>query len=306
MFSTSGAARWLRAGASQAQTAARRAVTSAVSTIAAQGNSSAGTGTGTSAGNTSAGNTSAGNTSAGDKSAGDFGAGSTSAGKSGASGTDGSDDPFSTSAAGEPDVSRFTPGGDQFHQPDQTTCGSSSLVMAKMINTPDYGTTILQPGDDGTVDSDAVKQRFDQAVLSMHTVTGGWKDSAGTWQLPWPAQLGTPPWAVARQMSATGGSGVTGSSYRSHLVDPLNSSGSYDAVAAAVAAGQCVPLFIGNDVMARHVVLVTGHSHPAAGDELSIYDPSCGQWVTATRAGYVGNDINIAGWGQPWFAILPA
>lgn len=211
-----------------------------------------------------------------------------------------------STTSGEPDVSRFAPGGDQFVQPDQTTCGSSSLVMAKMINTPDYGTTILQPGDDGTVDPAAVKRRFDQAVLAMHTVTGGWKDSAGSWQLPWPTQLGTPPWAVAREMGAAGGSGVAGGSYQFLVVNPRDSGGSYTAVAAAVDGGQCVPLFIGNDVMARHVVLVTGHARDDADDDLSIYDPSCGQWVTATRAGYVGNNIGIAGWGQPWFTILPA
>ena len=182
------------------------------------------------------------------------------------------------------------------------------MVMAKMINTPDYGTTILQPGDDGAIDTDAVKQRFDVAVLAMHVATGGWKDSAGSWQLPWPAQLGTPPWAVARQMSASGGSGVAGTSYRSHLVNPLDPGSSYTAITAAVNAGQSVPLFIGNDVMARHVVLVTGHTQVENSDDdgLSIYDPSCGRWVSATRAGFVGNNIDVAGWGQPWFTILPA
>jgi hypothetical protein len=208
-----------------------------------------------------------------------------------------------TPNSGDPDVSRFAPGGDQFLQPDQTTCGSSSLVMAKMINTPDYGSTILQPGNDGAVDPDAVKQRFDQAVLAMHVVTGGWKDSAGNWQLPWPTQLGTAPWAVARQMAATGGSGVTGTGYQSHLVNPLDPGASYVAITTAVDAGQCVPLFIGNDLMARHVVLVTGHTDDGG---LSIYDPSCGLWVTASRDGYVGNNLDIAGWGQPWFTILPA
>ena len=207
-----------------------------------------------------------------------------------------------TPSPGDPDVSRFAPGGDQFLQPDQTTCGSSSLVMAKMINTPAYAATILQPDDSGAVDPVAVKQRFDQAVLAMHIATSGWKDSAGGWQLPWPTQLGTAPWAVARQMAAAGGSGVAGVRYRWQLVNPLDPGASYAAITAAVDSGQCVPLFIGNDVMARHVVLVTGH---IADDGLSIYDPSCGQWVTATRDGYVGSHIDIAGWGQPWFTILP-
>jgi hypothetical protein len=123
--------------------------------------------------------------------------------------------------AAQPDVSPFAPGGEQFRQPDQTTCGSSSLVLAKMINTPQYGADLLSPRDDGTTDPALVTKRFDQAVLSMHRTTGGWKDSGGTWQLPWPTQLGTPPWAVARQLSVNGGSGRPGTKYRSHLANPV-------------------------------------------------------------------------------------
>lgn len=202
----------------------------------------------------------------------------------------------------QPDVSQFAPGGEQFRQPDQTTCGSSSLIMAKMINTPVYGADVLAPGGDATVDLVAVTKRFDQAVLSMHRTTGGWKDSAGTWQLPWPTQLGTPPWAVARQMSVTGGSGRPGTKYRARLANPADLGASYDAVTSAVDAGECVPLFIGDDVMARHVVLVSGES----GGGLSIYDPSSGSWVTASRDAYISGRIGVAGWSQPWFVVTPA
>ena len=202
----------------------------------------------------------------------------------------------------QPDVRAFAPGGEQFHQPDQTTCGSSSLVMARMINDPAYGETILAPNDDGSTDLIAVTERFDQAVLAMHRLTSGWKDGGGTWQLPWPAQLGTPPWAVARQMSADGGSGTPSTEYRARLIDPAQLGPTYDAIVGAVDAGQCVPLFIGDDLMARHVVLVTGHT--AGG--LSIYDPSCGEWVPASRDAYLDGNIDVAGWGPPWFVVTPA
>jgi hypothetical protein len=204
--------------------------------------------------------------------------------------------------SGQPDVSAFAPGGEHFRQPDQTSCGPSSLVMAKMINTPEYGADLLAPGDDGTTDPVVVTTRFDQAVLSMHRVTGGWKDSGGTWQLPWPGQLGTPPWAVARQLSVAGGSGRRGTTYRAHLANPVALGASYDAITKAVDAGECVPLFIGDDVIARHVVLVTGESH----DGLSIYDPSSGTWVRASRTAYVSGNIGVAGWSQPWFVITPS
>jgi hypothetical protein len=205
-------------------------------------------------------------------------------------------------AAQPPDVSRFAPGGDQFVQPDQTTCGSSSLVMAKMINTPVYGDGVLAPGDDGSIDLAAVKARFAEAVLAMHRTTGGWKDTSGAWQLPWPTQLGTPPWAVARQLTVGGGSGRPGVKYQAHLANPRALGETYDAITAAVDGGDCVALFIGDDIMARHVVLVTGRDDA---DGLSIYDPSSGEWVSASRSDYVGGNISVAGWSQPWFVVTP-
>ena len=63
-----------------------------------------------------------------------------------------------------------------------------------------------------------------------------------------------------------------------------------------------MPLFIGDDVIARHVVLVTGESD----DGLSIYNPSSGAWETASRAAYVGGNIAVAGWSQPWFVVTPS
>jgi hypothetical protein len=174
--------------------------------------------------------------------------------------------------------------------------------MAKMINTPQYGADMLAPGDDGNTDPVVVTKRFDQAVLSMHRTTGGWKDSGGAWQLPWPTQLGTPPWAVARQLSVAGGSGRTGIKYRAHLANPVDLGANYDAVVGAVDAGECVPLFIGDDVIARHVVLVTGESD----DGLSLYDPSSGAWVNVRREAYVAGNIDVAGWSQPWFVVTPS
>ena len=174
--------------------------------------------------------------------------------------------------------------------------------MAAMINIPAYGEAILAPRDDPDADRVAVTKRFGRAVLAMHRTTGGWKDSCGTWQVPWPAQLGTPPWAVARQMGADGGSGTPGTKYGSRLIDPLALGSAHDTITRALDAGECVPLFVGDDRMARHVVLVTGHTD----GDLSLYDPSCGAWVSATRDAFLGGNLDVAGWSQPWFVVTPA
>jgi hypothetical protein len=39
---------------------------------------------------------------------------------------------------------------------------------------------------------------------------------------------------------------------------------------------------------------------------LSIYNPSSGAWVTASRAAYVGGNLDVAGWSQPWFVVTPS
>ncbi|HRD62442.1 MAG TPA: hypothetical protein PL137_16165, partial [Nocardioides sp.] len=72
-------------------------------------------------------------------------------------------------------------------QPDQRTCGPSSLVAAHLLVDPAYAAT-QNP------------KTFAASVLALHrelTATSAF----GQAQLPWPRGLGTPPWAAARAMS---------------------------------------------------------------------------------------------------------
>ena len=184
-------------------------------------------------------------------------------------------------------------------QPDRTTCGSACLVMARMINHPDYARTLL--GGRGAVPAPDPRGRFHSDVLAMHELTNTAQDETGRWQVPWPKSLGTQPWAVVRRMNEPGGCGVSGSAYAVRFADPSRIDGHLDAIATAVSAGHCVPVFIGDALSPPHVALaLTDDSR-----RLGFYDPSVGRLVQVNRDSIRDATMSLAGWHQLWLSILP-
>jgi hypothetical protein len=155
-------------------------------------------------------------------------------------------------------------------QPDQRSCGPSSLVAARMLVDPAYTPT-----------------SFAADVLALHRrITG-----------LWPRALGTPPWAVARSMAE-----VSGLPHRTHLVRWGDRSGDLAAVSDALADGHPCPLYVGDRWLPRHVVLVVGRT----GDDLDVYNPAHGQVVTVTRAAFENGRLTTTGrWTRPWFSVRP-
>lgn len=164
-------------------------------------------------------------------------------------------------------------------QPDQRTCGPSSVVAARMLVDPAY-----RPAD------------FGAAALSLHRALTS-NVAFGAAQLPWPAALGTPPWAVARALSS-----YTGLGYRTRVVRFGSRAGEYAAVRAAVSAGRPCPLYVGSAWLPRHVVLAVA---PTA-DGLEVYDPARGSVEELTRTAFTsGRLTTFRRWTRPWFAVLP-
>lgn len=193
-----------------------------------------------------------------------------------------------------------------FSQPDQTTCGSSSLVMARMRNEPAFALWV-QTGydvDTGATDRRTPARRFRDESLAMHVRTNRMTDRAGGLQVPWPRALGTAPWAVAAEMSSPGGSGVPGATYEVRTVAASDRGATFDRVAAAVEAGHSVPLFVGSPTRPGHVVLVTGGD--AAAGTLRLYDPATGRQRRVDRDAFASGRLAISGWDEPWFAVTPA
>ena len=138
-------------------------------------------------------------------------------------------------------------------QPDGTTCGSSSLVMARMRNDPAYAmwiTTGYDP-ETGETTPGTAQDRFDSEALKMHDRTNAAHDRDGDPQWPYPDDIGTAPWAVANEMSADGRIGTfLAPSTKWTTVDPDDRRSSYQALTAAVEDGHSVPMFVGNSVAA--------------------------------------------------------
>lgn len=192
-----------------------------------------------------------------------------------------------------------------FVQPDQTTCGSSSLVMSRMRNDPAYAMWILTGYNPETGETappgQTAADRFADESKEMHVRTNLPADRDGDLQFPWPPQIGTQPWALANEMSAEGGSGVPGTEYDVRVTDPDHRGTTYDEIAAASEDGHTVPLYIGDTTRPGHVVLVTGSD----GGTLTLYEPANGETVTVSRDDFVNGDLGVAGWDEPWFAVTP-
>jgi hypothetical protein len=200
-----------------------------------------------------------------------------------------------------------------FIQPDGTTCGSSSLVMAKMMNDPVFAMQIMTGYDpktgtqDNKINNDIktkrgeyanngggyaetttltpAQQRFAEAALQMHDATTGVFDQDGSPQFPWMKGIGTAPWGAAHEMSAEGGAGIPGHGYDWHAVNQYNQDEQFQAVAAAVQHGEVLPLYVGGQSSPHHVVLVTGFDNQG---NLNVYEPGSGRTYTVSRAEFTG------------------
>jgi hypothetical protein len=189
-------------------------------------------------------------------------------------------------------------------QPDPTTCGSCSLVVARMIDDPSYAEFMVSGVNPATGEQRAgtIQARFEHEALAMHKTTSAFKDTGGRWQLPWPKALGTQPWALAREMTHEAGEKDT--TYDARPIAPSQRSRTFSRIASLAAAGHVVPLFVGNRWSPRHVVLVLPGDQPGRG-EVRIYDPASGGRYPISARDFAGGRLDVAGWQVPWVVVVP-
>lgn len=193
------------------------------------------------------------------------------------------------------------PGAHQLAQRSNTTCGSASLTYATMLNDPVYALNILDGYDagTGTQDGGSIEDRFGAAEEEVMSRTNDSEDQDGNFSMPWPSALGTPPWGAAEEMNRDAG---VGDGYGVNLVDsdsPHDRQQAYDDLAQSVDDGRVSPLYVGDDAIPRHVVLVVDR----VGDDLIVYDPARGEEWTVSEADFVNGDL--PGWDRPWATVTP-
>lgn len=191
-------------------------------------------------------------------------------------------------------------------QQSTTTCGSASLVFARMLNDPVYALRVLDGYDATTGSTDTTGKpddRFAAEELAAKARTNDARDGSGGWSMPWPDAIGTSPWGAAEEMN--GAAGVPGTGYGVGLVEsdsPDDRRGAYQDLARAADQGRVSPLYVGDDASPRHVVLVVGRTEAG----LQVYEPGRGVVVTVSEDVFVSGDVSVlGGWSRPWATVAP-
>lgn len=184
----------------------------------------------------------------------------------------------------------------RLRQPDARSCGAASLVVARALRDESYARLLVEGVHPvtGWALPGSTHERFEAETLAMHARVTSPVDVLGRLQLPWPRRLGTPPWAVARQLSRPG---------RRHAVRVAlwGRARALAAVRRVVAAGDPAALFVGDRRSPRHVVLVVA----VASDALRCYDPATGRTVAVTDDAFTAGRLPFGRWRQVWCVVLP-
>lgn len=156
-------------------------------------------------------------------------------------------------------------------QPDATTCGSAVLVRARMLADPGYDRWVREEPE----------RRFADEALRAHRRT----NRVGGRSVPWPRALGTQPWALAAELPQ-----------RARVSLVVNRDRAWSRLVRATSPS---PLYVGNRLLPRHVVLVIG----AGVEQARVFEPASGATVTVDRHAFLAGRLGLAGWDRPWFLV---
>lgn len=172
--------------------------------------------------------------------------------------------------------------GRQFQQPDQRSCGAAVAVMAEALANDGYARRLLAGGD----------EKFYREVSAMHRRVTGPVDAAGAIQAPWLRVIGTPPWALTRQLGRH-------SNPRRVVAARLRPARAWAAMNTSLSRGELVPAYVGSRWLPRHVVLAI---EPLE-DAVRIYEPGAGRVVRVPREEWIEGRLLLGGWREPWCVV---
>jgi hypothetical protein len=184
--------------------------------------------------------------------------------------------------------------GSEVRQIDDTTCGSTSLLVARAMADPLYDLYLTTGGS--TDPAAATPARFQARVAAeeqrIHDATN----------MVWPKSLGTSPWGVRDELNRL--VGATATRYATRLFvgtrgDRINPA-LHDAV-TALDSGQPVPVLIG-DLLPHHYVLMVGHRD----GDLLFYDPGYAEVVVVSEQAFLGGDVSTLGYRHVMAVIMPS
>ncbi|MCH8613385.1 hypothetical protein [Arsenicicoccus dermatophilus] len=176
-------------------------------------------------------------------------------------------------------------------QSTPTTCGSSCLVVARMLADPAYAERVGSGG-------------FAAEERRMPLLTNRIRPWGRVLQLPWPRSLGTPPWGAAAVLARVLGLGRRG--VRRQVVrwsSPATRTAVLDGLSPGVRSGRCALVYVGSRWLPRHVVLLVP---PADGVGVDVYEPAAGQVLPLDTDDFVRGLTTLAGWTRVWLVVAAA
>ncbi len=185
-------------------------------------------------------------------------------------------------------------------QLDETTCASASIVVIHALADPAYALQL-------STGPETFEARLAEELRRIHeaSTTGQLRGIPATrWNRAnqWPQGLGTPPWGMTAYLNSL--SGITGTKYRSQLIDDYvggNAGQALSSVERAVGTGTPVPIYTGDGVP-RHVLVVLRHRD----ETLLVYEPSAGRVVTVSEGDFTDGTMQQAGgWPHVSFVLTP-
>lgn len=184
--------------------------------------------------------------------------------------------------------------GGMISQYDDTTCGSTVIVVARAMRDPIYALQLTTGGRPGSGEhaGEGFVPRLRTEEQRIHDETDRF----------WPQIAGTPPWGVAQQM----GDDPDGlrTPYAWVSVMPALPGRADQIIRQAIAAvdrGYPVPILIGH-LVPRHYVLLVRHNALGA----LFYEPTAGSVVFVSSADLRRRDFSELGYPDLEGAVLPS
>jgi hypothetical protein len=189
------------------------------------------------------------------------------------------------------DSGTVTVNGLELEQQSGTTCGSTSIMIARAMNDPLYALSLTTDASGNPLDAKDFQDRIRTEQERIHDSTN----------LIWPKPIGTPPWGMSNELNEHADS--FGAQYDWRLVDDTHSGSvnpALDDAVGAVDAGYTVPVLIGDGYPAHYVLLV-GHE----GDDLIFYNPS-GEMTRVKESDFRNGNMDALGFSHVQGVVTPS